>query len=241
MSGLHERYMAEMHAEFGYFANWLPASPLKLGDVGVMDGNQFKRITDLSALGIGFTPGEPGPSSTMEYTSSGAVRVDHGLRAETELVQARGDVTVEFSREAATFFQAEDCVETAIADLARLETDLLALHGAGAWRPEHVVISAVVTTGPAVILVSRDQNASVKLSVRVDGLGGPVALARARADATITAARGLATSLVSTHITPFYRAVDLRRRITGKRRLRFRSRTDGATVRLDEVAWREPE
>jgi len=45
-------YQQEMHSNLGFFATWLPASILELGDFGVLEAGRFRKMGSLKELGI---------------------------------------------------------------------------------------------------------------------------------------------------------------------------------------------
>ena len=48
------KYARELKRQFGYFATWLPGTPLKLGDIGVIKKNTFRRLANITDLRIPF-------------------------------------------------------------------------------------------------------------------------------------------------------------------------------------------
>ena len=49
-------YREEMHGNLGFFASWLPADPVDVGDIGVLEGGRFRAS-------------EPSPSSASRAMS----------------------------------------------------------------------------------------------------------------------------------------------------------------------------
>ncbi|MGW1800088.1 CHAT domain-containing protein [Streptomyces sp. NPDC001984] len=74
-TAIHERYTKEIYDGLGYFAVWMPNSPVSLGDVGVLRGRRFHRMTSLAELGVAFDTVGPGAPMVHSYSSSGDVEV----------------------------------------------------------------------------------------------------------------------------------------------------------------------
>jgi hypothetical protein len=241
LSSIHEGYTRELYDEFKYFACWLPNSRLALGDVGTIDGRRFERLTTLTELGVPFEVGESSVVGELEYSTSGLVDVSVSGDAQVG-GQAAVAVSIMFTGRGATFFQAGGCVSTMLTGLPALEKRLLDLPD---WRPGYAIVSELVRTGPAVILVSGEKGASVDLQVSADALTGAVPIANAGANLGLSGKSGFAARMaVTTGATPLFRAVRLRRPIVGRRRLRWRSSgaapTSGAAQSaLTSVTWDE--
>jgi hypothetical protein len=233
LSGVHEGYTREMYDRFGYLACWLPNITVALGDVGTIEGRRYARVTSLAELGVSFSTGEPSAVGDLEYTTSGAV--DVALRGGVDAgAQTAAALSVTFTGTGATYFRAEHCVVTAVTGLPSLEKQLLDLDD---WRADYVVVTELLRTGPAVILVSDDKGSGARAQVSAEA--PPVLTAGGRL--AVTARSGLAARVtVADGATPLFRAMRLRRPIVGRPRLRWRS-TDpaagGTTTALTAATW----
>lgn len=211
-----------MYDKFGYLACWLPNTSVALGDVGTLDGRRFAGLTTLDQLGISFSTGQPSVVGDLEYTTAGAV--DVALRGGVGAGEQPAALSITFTGGGATYFHAENCVVTGITDLPSLERQLINL---AEWRPDYVVVTELLRTGPAVIMVSNDKGAAVEAQLSADALSTPVMSASGHL--AVIAKSGLAARVtVSDGATPLFRAMRLRHPIMGRRRLRWRS-TDTTT------------
>lgn len=225
MQSVQEQYTRELFEQWRYFATWAPNVPLSLGDVGVLRRHEFDRITSLTHLKVKFTTRDAGVPADYTYLSAG--QVDVSLDGEVPALSlAGGDapltLTVSFNRAHATYFHAAQCTSEAIADLAALEQELVKLQAMEQWRPEYVVVTELVRSGPTIVLVSNQAGARTSLRVTADSLplqAGPAATVNAAATS------GVGTSVIDPHggLTPLFRAARLRRSIGGRRRITIRT------------------
>jgi hypothetical protein len=243
-----KQYTREMHEEFGYFATWAPNTTLRLGDVGIIRGHRFDPVTSLAELGVTFQTTSTGPVSTYTYSSAG--RVSASVSPEVGLPGILGVdpallLTVTFTRKEATFFRAVRCKAQRIGDLPSLEASILELTAARRWRREYAVVTELVRTGPAIILVSSSARTSVEVQVTAESvplptpLGGAVGLG-----VGTSASSGLAANVITPEggLTPLFRAAAMRRKGLGGKRLQVRDlpeATDSAARELTPVSWGE--
>ncbi|MFD9333952.1 hypothetical protein ACFWBF_05980 [Streptomyces sp. NPDC060028] len=243
-----KQYTREMHKEFGYFATWAPNTELRLGDVGVIRGHRFDPVTSLAELGVAFPTSTTGPVSTFTYSSAG--RVSASMSPEVGLPGLLGVdptlvLTVTFTRKEATFFRAVRCEAQRIGDLPSVEASIRQLTAAKRWRGEYAVVTELVRTGPAIILVSSSSETSVEVQVTAESVPLPAPLSGAVGLGVGTSASsGLAANVITPQggLTPLFRAAAMRRVGIGGRRLRVRERpgaADSAARELTSVSWEE--
>lgn len=226
MVDIHERYTKQLYARWRYFASWLPNSPVSLGDVGVVEGRRFRRLTSLDELGVPMTPGRPGERANYQYSSAGQVSVAVGGSGSAELGTdgPSATVSIHFKRAGATFFQAADGVEQSLTDLPGLEAQLRRRHEAGTWRREYVVVSTVVRTGPAAIFVSEERDGGVEFRVSGGLEVGPLSVAHAASALTVVRKARVAVAVVAPDgLTPLFQLGGLRARRGGDQTWNFMS------------------
>ncbi|GAB3428531.1 hypothetical protein [Flindersiella endophytica] len=243
MRAIHEQYTRELYKKWHYFATWAPNLRLALGDVGVLRGFRFDRWTSLADLGVDFAtraPGEP-----ADYSHSSAGQVDVSLDGDVGAPALAGGgaqlkLTVSFKSAQATYFHAVRCTSEDVSDLPSLERALVELRRAGTWRQEYVVVTQLVRTGPAIILVSDRAGARAQVQVKADYAPVPVALGAASAALTASTASGMATSVISPDggVTPLFRVAKLRRSLGGRRGLIVRGGRK-ARWRLGSASWED--
>ncbi|THA60167.1 hypothetical protein E6P78_27905 [Streptomyces sp. A0958] len=242
MASIPELYTREMHTKYQYLACWLPSTPMAPGDVGVLSGHTFRKLTTLAELGIPFTRNPDSPFANLNYSSTDCVAVAPGVRVGPTADDALCTLSVTFTRDGATLFQASDCVQETLGNLPALEAALRARHENRAWRLEYVVVTEVVRTGPTAILVAEHRGAQLDLQVSASALTNPLPVASAAANCVITRRHGIAADvLVPDGATPLFRAVQLRKRPLRPYDLVFRSDDDDFSVTEDVDEPDEPE
>lgn len=242
MASIPEMYTREMHRNVEYLACWLPSTRVAVGDVGVLEGHRFRRVTSLAELGIAFARDEDSPVADINYASADCVAVDTGARLGSSAADALCDVSVTFARDGATLFQAAGCVQEAVGSLAALESALRARHESGDWRLEHVVVTEVVRTGPTVILVAERKGARLDLRVSTAALTSPLPFAGAAARCEVARRQGIAAEVVVPDgATPLFNAVQLRKRPLRGYDLVFRDDDDELAGGGEADGWDEPD
>ncbi|MEU3985406.1 hypothetical protein AB0F77_35995 [Streptomyces sp. NPDC026672] len=247
-AAIHERYTKEIYDGLGYFAVWMPNSPVSLGDVGVLRGRRFHRMTSLAELGVAFETVGPGAPMLHGYSSAGDVEVAvSGEVAAPDVlglgVEPRLTVTVTFHEAHATYFRAAGCTEEVIGDHLALQRGIADLRKAGVWRGEYHVVTKLVRTGPAMILVSSRGGTRVEFQASADLAPVSLPLGSAGAGVGTSAGSSLAAEAVTLDggLTPLFELSALRRGMATRRRLRVRE-SGGApadTWRLTPLSWEE--
>lgn len=239
MAAIYERYTKEMLAQFDYRAAWLPNTHLELGDVGILRRDGFERRTSLAELDIPFTTRECDHSIDLDYCSADNVSISVNGAAGSPVAPLR--ITVSFTHEHSVVFQAKACRATEIANRHTLGRSVLALAESGRWPQGHVVITELLSTGPAVVLISNNRDARIELAAPVptpvvDAL--PLASA-ASASLEIVSLRGIGVKIVAPDgLTPLFRASGVQRRLFGEDRFGHRGKDNSngdlpSTARAD--------
>jgi hypothetical protein len=70
MSSPASNYQKEMHRNLGFFATWLPATHIQLGDFGVFEGGRFRRVGTLTELGIKHNSSQKGKPQNLSYSAA---------------------------------------------------------------------------------------------------------------------------------------------------------------------------
>ncbi|MDQ3998155.1 MAG: hypothetical protein M3303_14195 [Gemmatimonadota bacterium] len=108
MASIARVYTDELRDHFKvYYATWDPNTPLRLGDIGMLDGKIFTRRGSLAAnYNLEFTERDDFHSAHFDFQSTSGVDVEFIAKGQIPNVNAR--VEVKFSRENAVFFNAAD-------------------------------------------------------------------------------------------------------------------------------------
>ena len=215
MPAIYEQYSEELRSEFDYLSTWLPNAHIEIGDVGNLHRDRFERLTSAAELGLRFEVRDRERGIDLDYSSADSVgvRVQAGSDA---MIQASAHITVSFGRQHGMVFQAKSCRVTEIADRRELGSQVLELAKAGHWPAKQVVVSEVITTGPAVVIISQQRDAHIDLAADVIGLTSPLPLASASAALNVVSAKGIGVKVIAPDgLTPLFRASGVRRRLLG--------------------------
>jgi len=170
MAAASKMYVKGMFQRFSYLAAWLPNTTLRLGDVGLQRGQDFKRMTTLGDLGISFRVRTGASPVDFTYTSQSGVSVKPKVAAQATagamLPSAQAGISIEFSEDGAFLFHAIGCSVDEIEDKEALGQAVIAAIKAGNWKPEWGVVDTLVRADSATIVVSNSQQAALELSAK---------------------------------------------------------------------------
>lgn len=213
---LYKQFARGIYSQLGYRATWLPGTPVKLGDVGLLEGGVLKVETNLDQLGFAYQQqNDTRPDGSLDYQSENAVSVTLKAAGSLDgrfkaLAQAEAGALVEFHKKNAVLMQLRDIRSDRIADIASLKTALLnavvAADDQGRWLRDWVVVTEVVNAGSGTILISG--GSSSRLELKAEAKIVPVSLADVSAGLSTVAEERVSTKIVSQKgLTPLYRAI----------------------------------
>jgi hypothetical protein len=213
MPAIHEQYSEELRSEFDYLSTWLPNAHIELGDIGNLHRDRFDRLTSAAELGLQFAIRDRERDIDLDYSSANGVGVEVHAGADA-IAQASVQISVSFSRQHGMIFQAKSCRITEIADRQGLGRQIIELAKAGQWPAKQVVVSEVISTGPAVVIISQQRDAHIDLATDLIGLVNPLPLASASAALNVISAKGIGVKVIAPHgLTPLFRVSGVRRRL----------------------------
>ena len=225
MASIAEMYCSEVKKDTRvYFAQWLPNTTIELGTVGVLNGHVFIPKTSLAEQGITGIGEVADPSSTpLDIQSHKDVKVTLKLAGQVStgapsIPQANAGVVVEFGHQGAYVIKAGASYEPRLANVARLEDEILARFKAGSWKKEWVVVSQLVKTPKASILVAQTSSAKVEITAQGDAtVGQAVKLGDVKFSFDITSESGKVYNFLDANdVTPLFQLVGVKRRFPGK-------------------------
>jgi len=228
-----------------YYANWLPDTEVRLGDVGILrDGLFFERITNLEELGIPVQVRQDPHPTPLEFVSDGGVTIHFKAAGEVNeafptVPQAEAAIGFDFNREGAFVFKANECYEPSIESLSGIQDQVLDLLKEGRWDKKWVIVVKAVTTPMARILISEDRDSRLVLTTKSKVDFPALSLGNASLAFDVKRHRGrLFTQLEARQITPFFQIARLKSRLFDQPRLRQMVRS----VRpLDPMEYVTPE
>jgi hypothetical protein len=236
MASPAELYQREMHRKLGFFANWLPADPIAVGDVGRLEGGRFRRAGSLAELGIEIAT-ESGPGGQpVEYASSDGTQIEVGGGAGVAGL-AKADVRVSFTRNSAFVFHASVLRPRRLQNPMAVAHAVLAAYDKGQWERDWLLVESVHDAEVATILVSQDSTSEVVLSADVSELLAAVSLADPSIGFRVTSTRGQMVKIVhADRVQALYSCMRIRDPLLGAASLRA-VRGAGAPV---EAAFARP-
>jgi hypothetical protein len=212
MSAVDKLYTREMYENFGYFATWVPTVQVRLGDVGIFHGPGFERVTSLRDEGIPFEVRDDGGSANLEYTSADAVSIQLKAAgavpaAGSAITQADAGITIAFNRANAVVFQATGCTTASIANQAALGDEIISRVLDGTWREDYVVVTEVITTKAATIVISSGRDARCELLAKAQVQPAAITLADIGADLRVAYTSNIGTKIIAEkELTPLFKA-----------------------------------
>lgn len=158
-----------------YYAQWLPNAKIDLGTVGELENKCFFRpVSTLAALGIDFSSTrdvleDPDPTPFNLVSASGVImetKIAGELSSTLKAIAVgKAGIGIEFSKEGAFVVIAKEAYEPRIQNLARLEKDIFQAYQDGRWKRNYVLVSSLVKSPYADIIISQSSQASVELEV----------------------------------------------------------------------------
>ncbi len=170
MSNIANLYTDELKKHFKVlYANWIPGSPLELGDYGILDRNIFIPLGKLKSDFPEFNGNviqviADDTKDQAEFKSEGGVEVN--LLAKGSLNTAgipliKAALEIKFTSENCIFFNAAECTTTRIANKNKIGEILKKLHKDGKWQKKFCVVTDLVQAGKTIIAVSKGNNSGI--------------------------------------------------------------------------------
>ena len=213
-------YQREMHEKLGFFANWFPADPIEVGDVGRLEAGRFRRAASLKELGIEAVAAPSEGGQPVEYTSKEGTKLEVAAGAAMAGL-GKGEVKVSFSRESAFVFHASMLRPQRLGNPAAVARDVLAAYDEGRWEKDWLLVEALHEAEIATILVSQDSTAEVVLSASVSELLASVSLADPSINFTVASSQGRMVKMVQAEAArPLYSCLRVRDPLIGASSLR---------------------
>jgi hypothetical protein len=213
-----------MHKKTGYRATWNPGLPLKIGFIGKLDtAGSFTVFSSLEREGIIAEVLSDDSKSEMDYTSSDKVSVNAKLSG---TVPAAGSVLsnldagfdISFNSEKAIIFKASGVVTDQITNIGAIEKQILGKYADGSWDKELLVITQLVRTDAATIIISTSSSGKLELKANAGiGAGTGLKITDASLDLSVASEKGSSIKFISENgLTPLYRVMGVRDPLIGR-------------------------
>lgn len=152
-----------------YFANWLPNSPRKIGDIGYLDNGKFsflfnfedkynESISHVSSKG----------KALYTYKSEEGVDIQSFVRAGigsalTNSIPINAHLDIKFSRKGGVFFNASGGKITAFKDNTIIEDKIFKLSKKKEWKYNWCIVTSIVSAKSTTAIVSLTNDGAISL------------------------------------------------------------------------------
>lgn len=158
------------------YAVWEPGFPVKLGDYGVMVGNIFTQLGNISEFEelrhFKIKIRKDDTKDEKFFTSEKGVQFEIKPKATIPVkgIDVNASIEVKFSKENCVFFNAADCYFEIIENKYELGEELKKIYKSSKdrWKREFVVVTDRVIAKRALILISTSSNFMIKLDAKAD-------------------------------------------------------------------------
>lgn len=185
-----ETYQTEMHNNLGFYATWLPADPMEVGDVGVWEGGRFHRVGTLSELNVECKVETTGSMSDVQFTSKQGVQMK-ASGAGGAIGVGKYNIGVDFSGTGSFVFHAAGLQQHRLVNRMAVGAALLKLYEKKkGWKKEWMLVESVHSAQRATVLVCEDKSAKVVVSASLATPGAALFLADPKAQFSLTVTDG---------------------------------------------------
>lgn len=147
---------------------WEPGFPVQLGDFGVMKGNIFvhmgniSQFKELKSFKIKYRKDDTRDEKTFMTDSGIELTFTPKAGGTTHGVKANASLEIKFSKENSVFFNGAECMFEMIENKYELGQKIIEMYknSKGSWKREFVLVTDRVVTRRALILISRSNNFS---------------------------------------------------------------------------------
>jgi hypothetical protein len=156
-----KQYTQAIHQKFGYLANWLPNTPLKLGDIVVRTPTGFRHVETLRNLRISYRT-RRSKKALLEHTAHSTIKARVGLGG------SGAGLSLGFGENGGFVFQAKGCEVQTIEDFDDVRIEMLDLFYEQIWKRDWILVDTIVKAARTNILVSEGANASLDIDGPAD-------------------------------------------------------------------------
>lgn len=212
---LADYYCKTLYKKFDYFSTWHPTKQIRLGDIGVLDGFQFKRKANLADLGIPFevlfgeNAGKLDFYSDKEHTLKTVVG---GSADEVTNGIGEGEVGLEltFSADKAIALQVDGTRTLSIRNQLSLAKEIEKRFSEpqqeDPWEKNWVVVTELIEGEQGTVIVTEDRGAQITLKAKAKVNPTNLNLASASAKFDTVFERSIGTKAIGeSGITPLFK------------------------------------
>lgn len=209
VSGIKEKLM-------NYYAAWLPTESFRLGDVGILSGNLFKRITSLSdpTLRIAFDERPDTEPAPINFVSESGVKLYYKTKTELNLKlfpnvpKGKVGIGVEFGQQGAFIVDAPEVYQPSIENIRKVGEDILVAYQEGRWDGDWAAIVSIVHAPIASYIISRSSESKLEFAIEGDAKVGSIDFGNTAVEFELKSQTGDVIRLIKAKdTTPFFQIV----------------------------------
>lgn len=203
-------YQEEMHENLGFFPTWFPGDLMEIGDLGILDGGRFRKMSSLKELEIPFTTTSGTSKQDVQYTSTKGTTIKPSAGASVPGI-AKAEIAINFSRAGAFVFHATGLKPHQIENRSAVAEAIVAAYKRNLWNKEWLLVESLHRAQLATIIVSQDSDAGIVLAANVNAPLVAISLADPKIGLSVSSVNGKIVHLVSAReIRPLYSCLRLR-------------------------------
>jgi hypothetical protein len=173
MSALASIYADDLHHNFKtLYATWPPNASVRLGDYGVLQGSVFVRLANVAdSYNLTFKERRDTKlAGNYDYASADSTDVEFhaGGSVTPGGAPLKASLDISFSSASAVFFNAASCVPVSIEDQIDFGNRIMSFYQTGRWERKFVVVTGLLESANATVIVSGSNNSSISLEASSD-------------------------------------------------------------------------
>lgn len=205
MSNSVSNYQKEMHNNLGFFATWLPAAQIQLGDFGTFEAGRFRRVGTLKELGINHDSSQKGRPQNLSYSAATERTVGGAAEASSTVPIASSQISIRFTKAGGYVFEATGVRSVELTDRMALASQILDSFAKGKWKKEWLLVDGMYEAASATIIVSEDASSEIVFNATANVPLGSLPLADPKLGLTISSLSGRIVHVVAEkNLTPLY-------------------------------------
>ncbi|MBG6166879.1 hypothetical protein IWQ54_006581 [Labrenzia sp. EL_195] len=231
MPELHRNYFREIKDAFGLIPTWLPDPSVQIGDIGILQSGEFKRLRPLSVEGVECTTNTHEDSAAIEHRSKGTRGISisaHGNTGATvsPLADLKSKLKIEFCKEGAVFLLASGCSTVEVDDKQVLFNHVKQKLEFDDWPRNQVIVTKIKRCKLLVLLISASSEGQAELEMSLDMKLSNGEIADVKAMPQLLSSSALQTKIVTnSETTLMFEVIGAKWSFLSGRRPAFRSRS----------------
>jgi hypothetical protein len=167
-------YTNVLHKNLKQYASWPVDSLIRLGDYGLVEGDQFNYVGNIAQLGIPLKDASSPVNIVFEYKSAGVAqtKINAGVSGNVPGTSIGANVKTElkFATENSIYFRSIKLVYSRIDNFAEVSAAIMKQFEAGSWNGSYAFVHNLFQSGGTTIIVTNGNNATIEIEASVKGL-----------------------------------------------------------------------